>query len=86
MTAKLRSALPLLVLGLAFVVSRVLAYAAGVRMGLAPLDWYWQYLPLDWLQHDLLRGLYYMHDQPPLYNFYLGAVLQACGAHAALGF
>ena len=29
------------------------------------------------LRHHLLRGLYYLHSQPPLYNLFVGIVLKA---------
>ncbi|MDB5096329.1 MAG: hypothetical protein JWM80_750, partial [Cyanobacteria bacterium RYN_339] len=77
---------PLAALLALFVASRALGFAVGVRFSLFPLEWYWQYLPVDWLRHDLARGLYYMHDQPPLFNAYLGLVLKACPGHEALAF
>ncbi|MFH1477068.1 MAG: hypothetical protein ABIH24_06225 [Verrucomicrobiota bacterium] len=37
-------------------------------------DYFWQLLPADFLQTDLLRSLWNLHSQPPLYNF-LGALI-----------
>jgi hypothetical protein len=58
-----------------FVLSRIVYKAAGVEFvdrptlgGIASLD-------VGLLRHDLLRSLWYLHFQPPLFNAYLGAIL-----------
>ena len=38
---------------------------------------HWQFLDPEILRHHLLRGLYYLHSQPPLYNLFVGFVLKA---------
>ena len=35
-----------------------------------------QYLDPELLQHDLLASLFYQHSQPPLFSFFLGAILK----------
>lgn len=47
---------------------------------------YWQYLSLDSLQHDLLKGVWYNHTQPPIFNLFLGGILKLFGSYAALAF
>ncbi|MBU0715901.1 MAG: glycosyltransferase family 39 protein [Verrucomicrobia bacterium] len=37
-------------------------------------DYFWQLLPADFLQTDLLRSLWNLHSQPPLYNL-LGTLI-----------
>lgn len=65
----------------AFAVSRVAYAAAGVRMddsALHPANVFqvqWQLLPLGLLRHDLLRSVWNLHSQPPLYNLYCGFLL-----------
>lgn len=33
-------------------------------------DWFWQNIPHDLLRDDLLRSVWHLHSQPPLYNLY----------------
>lgn len=61
----------------AFVVSRLLARSAGVRLDVGILQWAWQLLDLDLLRHDLARSLVYLHAQPPLGNLIVGLALAA---------
>lgn len=65
----------------AFVLSQIGYLAAGVRMddsALHPanvLQVQWQLLPLDLLRHDLLRSVWNLNSQPPLYNLFCGLLL-----------
>jgi hypothetical protein len=69
----------------AFVLSRLAAFAAGVRFDARALDIYWQVIDPELLLHDLGRSLFYLHSQPPLYNLFLGLVVKlAPGAPAPL--
>lgn len=63
-------------LALTHVASRLVFFAGGVRFDASTLPWFWQFLDVPWLQHDLLRSLWYQHAQPPLFNAFLGAVLK----------
>jgi len=56
-------------------------WLAGLRLDIDDLPRHWQFLSLTLLQHDLLRSLYYLHCQPPLYNLFLGVVLKAAPEH-----
>jgi hypothetical protein len=69
-----------------FVLSRAILYLVGVRFDNHGLDWYYQYLEPELLRVDLLRSLYYLHMQPPLFNLFLGIILKAFPAHATLAF
>jgi hypothetical protein len=51
--------------------------AAGIRFDMSPLSGFWQFLDPALLRHDLLRSCFYLHSQPPLYNLFVGAILQA---------
>ncbi|EFO80321.1 hypothetical protein OSCT_1823 [Oscillochloris trichoides DG-6] len=58
-----------------FAFSRVVTYAIGVRYDGTSLDGFWQYISPSLLKTDFLRSLFYMHSQPPLFNLFLGLVV-----------
>jgi len=69
-----------------FVLSRLYCYYAGVRF-----DWYqiaatWQILNVDLLSQDLLRSVYYLHSQPPLFNVAVATVFKLFTGHEGLVF
>ncbi len=59
-----------------FVCSRVLLVLLQVRFDASPLTYYWQYVDPELLRQDLLRSIFYLHSQPPLFNFFIGIVLK----------
>ena len=59
-----------------FVSSEALAHYFGVRFASETLGTLYQYLDPTVLREDLARGLYYLHAQPPLFNFFLGVVVK----------
>jgi hypothetical protein len=67
---------PYLLGGGAFLASNLLAYHLGVHFDASPLTWLWQFLDEDALRTDLLRSVYYLHSQPPLFNFAVGLALK----------
>jgi len=75
--------LALLALAAVFIVSRLWFLHAGGAYIASPLGSAKQYLDVTLLQHDLLRSLWYLHSQPPLFNFFLGLVLKTA-AHPEL--
>lgn len=73
--SKFLSGVPLV--ALVFVCSRAVYIGLlGVRFGVEPLSNYIQYLDPELLRHDLLRSVFYLHFQPPLFNLFLGGVLK----------
>ena len=61
-----------------FTISRLAAYASGVRFDASPLLTYaWHTIDRDLLRHRLLESLFYLHSQPPGFNAMLGAALKA---------
>ena len=74
------------VIGVAFLVSRVAYYAAGVHFDTAQLTKAWQFIEPDLLKTDLWRSLFYLHSQPPLYNLFLGVVLNLFVGNEARAF
>ena len=61
----------------AFGASELLSRALGIRFAAETLGTLYQYLDPSILQDDLLRGIYYLHAQPPLSNVFLGIVVKA---------
>ncbi len=69
-----KAALLLLVV---FVASRLFwILVLGLRFDADPLDGYWQVIDRRLLRTDLLRSVWYLHDQPPLFNLGLGLTLK----------
>jgi hypothetical protein len=67
---------PELALLAAFALTRLVARLGfGLRFD-SDVLYYWHVLDLPLLRGDLLRSLFYLHDQPPLYNLALGSVLK----------
>jgi len=61
---------------LCFASSEVLARYLGIHFAMQPLETMYQYLDPELLCCDLLRSLFYLHAQPPLFNLFLGIVLK----------
>ena len=68
----------------AFVVSRVVIYALGVRFDASPLYTFLQFADPELLHYRLLETVWYLHTQPPLYNLFLGTFLKVFPHHFAL--
>lgn len=72
---------------LAFILSRIVYhYYFGIRFDATPINWYWQYIDPYLLKTDLLRSVYYLHSQPPLFNIFLGVILKLFPNNYALVF
>lgn len=67
---------PLTYLLLLFAASRYGARLAGVSFDIRPLDTSWHIIDPLLLRTDLVRSVFYLHGQPPLYNLFLGLVLK----------
>jgi len=68
------------------VVAQLWYRSLGVHFSAEPLTFYIQFLDPELLRHDLLRSLFYLRDQPPLFNAFLGAVLKLFPLHYAQAF
>ncbi|MCI0447371.1 hypothetical protein L0152_29695 [bacterium] len=67
-----------------FVTSQIVTTLLGIRfVGSSKMiiEPFWQYLDPQILKTDLLRGLYFLHSQPPLFNAFLGLVLKLFPQH-----
>jgi len=71
-----------LVIVILFVISRIVVRYFGVQMDIRALSSYWQYLDVETLKHNLLRGVWYDHAQPPVFNLLLGSILKLSGEYA----
>lgn len=72
---------------LAFAVSRAIyAFGFGFRFEDQTLGYYMQYIDPTLLRSRLVESLYYLRDQPPLFNLFLGVVLKAFPAHSQQAF
>jgi hypothetical protein len=70
-----------------FVVSRIFYIGGlGVRFDASSLRWFWQFIEVDLLAHDLWRSVYYLHQQPPLFNLFLGIIIKLFGSYRDLAF
>lgn len=60
----------------AFIVSRLLYLLAGFRFEAFENDHLLHFLSRELLRDDLLRSLFYLHTQPPLFNFFIGIMVK----------
>jgi hypothetical protein len=74
------------VLAVAFIASRLIYYALGVRFNASSLGFYLQYIDPELLRTAFWQSLYYLKEQPPGYNFLLGAVLRLFPGHTDAAF
>lgn len=58
----------------------------GVQFDASTLNNYHQLIDPALLKSSLLESIFYLRDQPPLFNLMCGVVLKASGAHAATVF
>src|SRR5258708_5450767 len=73
----------LLIVAAIFIAVEAAYWQAGLQFDASWLDWAWQFLDPIILRRDLLRGLLYLHTQPPGFKLFLGAVLPVAGRHAS---
>ncbi len=61
---------------LVYLLSRIAYHLLGVRFDQLPIVYYWQYIDTCLLHDHLLKSLYHLHSQPPLFNLFLGVGLK----------
>lgn len=67
--------------------SRLVAFGVhGVRFDASPLAWYLQFVDPELLRTRLLESAFWLRDQPPGFNLFLGVVLKGAGARADAAF
>ena len=77
---------PLVAVVVAFVLSRIGYYVAGVRFDASSLPWFWQFIDPALLKASLGQSLWYLHSQPPAFNLFLGLVLNLFPGHETAAF
>jgi len=65
-----------LMLGVIFIVSRILYSMAGLQFDAGTITTTWHFIDIYLLKHDLWRSIFYLHTQPPLLNLITGLGLQ----------
>ncbi|MBX3241135.1 MAG: hypothetical protein KIT80_16630 [Chitinophagaceae bacterium] len=65
-----------------FVISRVIIHLLGLELAYDALFKYWQYLDVETLKYNLLKGVWYNHAQPPVFNIFLGTILKLSGSYS----
>lgn len=68
---------PYAVLLIVFAASRLVAYGLGIRYDASPMYWFFQILDPVHLQTKLWQSLFYLHSQPPGFNFLIGLILNS---------
>jgi hypothetical protein len=76
----------LIVLTIVFLVSRLFVTVSGMDFNTRGLPFFIQYLDIIDLKTNLLTGLWYFHVQPPLFNLFLGSILQMFPEHSSVAF
>jgi hypothetical protein len=67
---------PVVVIGVALIVSRAAAFAAGVRFDTSLFESGWQFVDPELLHHRLLQSVYYFHNAPPAFNLAMGVLIK----------
>lgn len=66
--------------------SRLTLYIIGIRFNTTPLTWYFQYLDPADLKTNFFQSLFYLHSQPPGFNFFLGLALKLAPGFEVVAF
>ena len=69
--ARIRTYAPHAVLTLAFGLSRLSCYLAGVRFDATTLPYYLQFVDPKLLKSSLGQSIFYLKEQPPAFNVFL---------------
>lgn len=59
-----------------FILSRILYKVSGIRFEAFENTHLLHFISRDLLRDDLLRSLFYLHTQPPLFNFFIGIIVK----------
>lgn len=76
MKKKLASFAPPAFVAFAFLISRWLYIRAGLHFDNTPPRYYYQFVDPELLKERLWESLWYLHSQPPLFNFMTGLLYQ----------
>lgn len=76
----------IIIIFLLFTISRLFIYFLSQFEFLYFLDGYVQYLDVSLLKGELFQSIYYLHSQPPLFNFFIGLVEKLAPVYSAIIF
>lgn len=76
----------ILALAAVFIFSHIVYFSQGVRFDDRPPQMFWQFLDPELLKNKLFESVFYLHIQPPLYNFFLGLVFKLFAGNEKLIF
>jgi hypothetical protein len=69
------------VVAVAFAMSRIVYFRAGIRFDASPIDYFAQLIDRALLRDRLAESLLYLHAQPPFYNLLVGVALKLAPEH-----
>lgn len=76
----------IIIILLLFIASRLVIFFSLNFEFLYFLDGYVQYLDASLLKGELFQSIYYLHSQPPLFNFFIGLVEKLAPVYSAIIF
>mgnify|MGYP001175512317 CR=1 FL=1 len=76
----------IIIIFLLFTISRLLVFFLFNFEFLYFLDGYVQYLDVNLLKGELFQSIYYLHSQPPLFNFFIGLIEKLSPVYSAIIF
>ncbi len=59
-----------------FTFLNILYFLTGGKFYFEHINYFWQFLDVKYLKNDLLRGIFYLHIQPPFFNLFTGLLLK----------
>lgn len=69
---------------LLFLLTRFVIFILGIFPDSDLLSQMWQILNLELLENNLFKSLYYLHYQPPMWNFFIGLFVKTVGPNYKL--
>jgi hypothetical protein len=69
-----------------FILSRIFLFFIGMKFDGSVLDWCWQCIDETLYKDRFLESLWYINGQPPLFNFFLGAVYKLANPYFSVIF
>ena len=76
-----------ILLSLTYIISRIYLYLVlELEFSYHLKDYLIQYLDVSLLKENLFESIFYLHSQPPLFNFLIGAVEFLCGEFSIIVF
>ncbi len=65
-----------IIISVSYIFVNFLYFYTGGKFHFDHIKYFWQFLDVRYLKNDLLRGVFYLHSQPPLFNFITGVLIK----------